>query len=62
MIIRISIETGIRYQEITIIAMTANAMKGDQEKCLQVGMNDYISKPIDQKIMTDVLSKWLKMS
>lgn len=42
-----------------IIAMTAHALKGDREKCLSVGMNDYISKPIDIKILTELLEKWL---
>jgi CheY-like chemotaxis protein len=37
-------------------------MKGDQEKCLATGMNDYISKPIEPKILTDVLTKWLKIN
>jgi CheY-like chemotaxis protein len=55
-------EAGTHYQNITIIAMTANAMKGDQEKCLATGMNDYISKPIEPKILTDVLTKWLKIN
>ncbi len=44
---------------ITIIAMTANAMVGDKAKCLQVGMNDYISKPIAQDILFKKLLKWL---
>lgn len=48
------------YMNIPIIAMTANAMKGDREKCLTVGMNDYISKPIDIDKLYNLLSHWLK--
>ncbi len=43
----------------SIIAMTANAMKGDKEECLEAGMNDYISKPISIPAVSKVLSKWL---
>ncbi len=43
---------------IPIIAMTANAMKGDKEKCLDAGMNDYISKPIDIKVLSKAIDKW----
>lgn len=42
-----------------IIAVTANAMKGDREKCIQAGMDDYISKPVERKRLEEVLSKWL---
>lgn len=42
---------------IPIIAMTANAMKGDKEKCLEAGMDDYIAKPIDSKELFAVLKK-----
>ncbi len=41
-----------------IIAMTANAMDGDREKCLQSGMNDYISKPVNFEELMQMLHKW----
>jgi CheY-like chemotaxis protein len=45
--------------DIPIVAMTANAMKGDRELCLEAGMNDYITKPIKREIVFQVLEKWL---
>lgn len=52
-------DAGQRYQEVPIIAMTANAMKGDEQYCLEIGMNDYISKPVHADVLADKLSKWL---
>ena len=44
--------------EIPIIAMTANALQGEKEKCLEVGMSDYMSKPIDRSILAQKLADW----
>lgn len=44
---------------IPIIAMTANAMVGDKEKCLQCGMDEYVSKPINIKELKEVLGQWI---
>jgi signal transduction histidine kinase len=46
---------------ITIVAMTANAMQGDREVCLEAGMDDYISKPVDLTRMQAVLGKYFSM-
>ena len=44
---------------IPIVAMTAHAMKGDKEKCLEIGMDDYITKPIKREIVFDMLERWV---
>ena len=46
--------------KVTIVAMTANAMRGDREKCMQAGMDDYLTKPIEQQALVGILKKWLK--
>ena len=47
------------YRQIPIIAMTAHAMTGDKEKCINAGMNDYLSKPVDEQKLEDMLAKYL---
>jgi CheY-like chemotaxis protein len=43
---------------IPVIAMTAHAMSGEKEKCIKSGMNDYISKPINEEILFDIIQKY----
>lgn len=46
-------------EKVPIVAMTADIMEDDREKCLEAGMNDYISKPIRQDVVFKMLKKWL---
>ncbi|MCD4754640.1 MAG: response regulator, partial [Deltaproteobacteria bacterium] len=46
-------------RHIPIIAMTAHAMKGDREICIEAGMDDYITKPIKRELVFEVLEKWV---
>ena len=47
------------FDTIPIVAMTAHAMKGDREKCLEAGMDDYTTKPIKREIVFGILEKWV---
>jgi len=53
-------DAGIENTSIPIVAMTANAMQGDKEKCINAGMDDYLSKPIEPVSMLEKLKLWIK--
>ena len=52
-------QSGVLDHQIPIIAMTAHAMQGDRERCLEAGMNGYVFKPVTPLALADALHEWL---
>jgi PAS domain S-box-containing protein len=54
-------QMGKKSEDLPVIAITAHALMGDKEKCLEAGMDDYISKPIVSENLISKIDKWLKL-
>jgi HPt (histidine-containing phosphotransfer) domain-containing protein len=56
----IAIRKNERYKNLPVVAMTANAMQSDRERCLAAGMNDHVAKPIEPEDLWRALLKWVR--
>jgi len=53
------LKSNAKLKDIPVIAVTAKAMKGDEEKCLETGAWDYISKPLNMKMLIEKMNRWM---
>ena len=51
-------QSGVKDHNVPIIAMTASAMKGDRKRCLDAGMDDYTTKPVNPKVLIEKIEQW----
>ena len=54
--------SAVLNHNVPVIALTANAMNEDRDKCLEAGMDDYVSKPVKKEVLDALLKKWLSPS
>jgi CheY-like chemotaxis protein len=54
-----AIREDARFRSLPIVALTAKAMKGDREKCLEAGASDYLAKPVNTDQLLSMLRQWL---
>ena len=50
-----------RASHVPIVGVTAHALKGDRERCLDAGMDDYLPKPISPKALLEKVDKWIRI-
>ena len=55
-------QSAVLNHNVPVVDMTANAMRGDRERCLKAGMNDYITKPVSSQALVEALNTWLPVN